>query len=276
MIIVYFIVGGSEVLHMQVGFSLRTVLTQLSDDDIIYVVTQTPLLYANLPKVVPILIDEEKIKEWRGTHDFFWRIKIAILRQIAKDNPRKDIMYLDGDTFLYGNFQDVKNALHDGYGLMHKDEGCPAYMKQKSLMMWNTVADKTYGKITIGTQHHMWNAGVVAMPGQLSEEITELALEICDGMLNDGAEPVVVEQYALSIALNECCRHMMEARKWIGHYWHYKYHWSKYVAGFFVKSYRMGYSLDKELEIIKNTNLKYVHYGILAKRTLAKMIGRIH
>jgi hypothetical protein len=44
----------------------------------------------------------------------------------------------------------------------------------------------------------MWCAGVVAIPREKSRAVLEMALSICDGMLDDGAEPIVVEQYSLS------------------------------------------------------------------------------
>ena len=82
--IVYFVIGDSAVIHIQVGFSIRTILSQTSEEDTVYVVTDTPTMYCNLPHVVTIPITQERIKEWRGKHDFFWRVKIKVLQQIAQ------------------------------------------------------------------------------------------------------------------------------------------------------------------------------------------------
>ena len=101
--IVYFVLGPSTVIHQQVGFSIRTMLAQATDDDSIYVVTDTPTIYTGLPKVTTISISQENIKAWRGKHDFFWRVKIKVLQQIAQMSPDKAMMYLDGDTYLYGS-----------------------------------------------------------------------------------------------------------------------------------------------------------------------------
>ena len=49
----------------------------------------------------------------------------------------------------------------------------------------------------------MWCAGVVAIPSAKKEVVVETALSICDGMLDDEAEPIVIEQYALSIVMQE-------------------------------------------------------------------------
>lgn len=274
--IVYFVLGGNTVIHMQVGFSIRTMLAQASTDDTIYVVTDTPTVYANLPQVETIPISADEIKDYRGPHDFFWRVKIMVLRQIARMAPDKAMMYLDGDTYLYGSLNEIKALLAEGCSMMHKDEGCPGDMKQKSLSMWQTVNGKTYEGVTIGREHHMWNAGVVAIPANRVVETTDLALAVCDGMLDDGSEPVTVEQYALSIALKERSTRMVEADRWIGHYWHNKYYWSRYIAKFFVRSYREGHTVEEDIRCIRKTNLKGVHQRILIKRTLAKFTGRLY
>jgi hypothetical protein len=274
--IVYFVLGGNTVIHMQVGFSIRTMLAQASTDDTIYVVTDTPTVYANLPQVETIPISADEIKDYRGPHDFFWRVKIMVLRQIARMAPDKAMMYLDGDTYLYGSLNEIKALLAEGCSMMHKDEGCPGDMKQKSLSMWQTVNGKTYAGITIGREHHMWNAGVVAIPANRVVETTDLALAVCDGMLDDGSEPVTVEQYALSIALKERSTRMVEADRWIGHYWHNKYYWSRYIAKFFVRSYREGHTVEEDIRRIQKTNLKGVHQRILIKRSLAKFTGRLY
>jgi hypothetical protein len=229
-----------------------------------------------LPQVTTISVTEDDIKHWRGRHDFFWRVKIEVLRMIARQSPGKPMMYLDGDTFLYGSLADIKRLLAQNRGLMHKDEGCPGDMKDKSLKMWQTIQGRTYGGITIEMHHHMWNAGVVAIPGVLTEKVTDLALAICDGMLDDDAEPVVIEQYALSIALSESVQQMVEAKQWIGHYWHNKYYWSSYIAQYFVKAYRLGYPLERQIEEIRHTNLAWEHKKILVKRTIAKLTGRLY
>jgi len=274
--IVYFVIGDSTVIHIQVGFSIRTILSQTSDEDTIYVVTDTPTMYCNLPHVVTIPITQERIKEWRGKHDFFWRVKIKVLQQIAQTSPDKAMMYLDGDTFLHGSLMEIKEQLGKNRGMMHLDEGCPSQMKERSLSLWHTVNGKTYAGATIGPQHHMWNAGVVAIPAAHVVKATDMALAICDGMLDEGSEPVTVEQYALSIALFECTGRMIAAKQWIGHYWHYKYHWCSYIAKFFVKAYRLNYTIDEQLEKIRQTDLAWVHKRLLVKRTFAKFLGMIH
>lgn len=66
--ILYFVVGNSPIVHLQVMFSLRTFAAQLSKEDRIIVMTETPMLYSCDEchcKVEIIPLSEQQIKEWR-------------------------------------------------------------------------------------------------------------------------------------------------------------------------------------------------------------------
>jgi hypothetical protein len=69
---------------------------------------------------------------------------------------------------------------------------------------------------------------------------------------------------------------MVEADRWIGHYWHNKYYWSRYIAQFFVRSYRQGDTVEQDIERIRHTDLQGVKRRVLVKRTLAKLIGKLY
>lgn len=271
--IVYFILGGKHPIHMQVAYSIRSILAQATNDDHIFIATETPAIYDGLPQTTVIPVSREDIKEWEGPHHFFWRSKIAVMQKIAEMAPDAPMVYLDGDTVLYGSLKEMKRKLSEGIGMMHLDEGCPGYMKGKSGKMWANVNGKSYGGIIIGQEHHMWNAGVVAIPSDKVKAVINKAMEVCDGMLDDGTEPVTVEQYSLSIAMHQLCSGMEEAKMWILHYWHYKSYWSLYIAKFFIDSYHVGKSLDEEIAEVRNTNITKVHLLLKAKRTFRKIIG---
>lgn len=271
--IVYFILGAKYPIHMQVAYSIRSILAQAKGEDHIYIATETPAMFDGLPQTTIVPVSREDIKEWEGPHRFFWRSKIVVMQKIAEMASDAPMLYLDGDTILHGDFNEMKRKLGEGVGMMHLDEGCPGYMKGKSGEMWANVNGKPYGGITIGWDHHMWNAGVVAIPADKVKAVISKALEVCDDMLDDGTEPITVEQYSLSIAMHQLCSGMEEAKKWILHYWHYKSYWSLYIARFFVQSYHVGRTLDEEIAEIGKTNIKKVHFMLRTKRTLRKITG---
>lgn len=157
---------------------------------------------------------------------------------------------------------------------MHLDEGHPSRMKTKSLRMWNTVNGCTYAGVTIGQQHNMWNAGVVAMPEGKVASTVALALAICDGMLDDGAERVVIEQYSLSIALYERLG-LTSAQPWIGHYWGNKDEWNAFASKFFLEAHMKGLSVEETTAALAFENLTSLRIHVHKSNTQRRLTNII-
>ncbi len=269
--IFYMIFGEKLVHHMQAYLSIRTFQKQLGSDDHIFVMTTHPEYYKN-SGVEAIPITDEKIVEWKGEKDFFWRVKIKAIEYMSVHYPDDHLMYLDTDTFLYGSLNALKERLNKGCGMMHLNEGHPSTMKTKTLRMWKQIGGHTYGGISLGQHHSMYNAGVVAIPKSKLADVSNLALTICDGMLADNAERIVIEQYSLSIALYEKTN-MKVAEDLIGHYWGNKADWEQLVSDLMCKAYMKNQTVEEELagldiELLKQTPI-YVdrssRYGQLCR-----------
>lgn len=243
--IFYMIFGEKLVHHVQAYLSIRTFQKQLGSDDRIFVMTTHPEYYKN-SGVEAIPITDEKIVEWKGEKDFFWRVKIKAIEYMSVHYPNNHLMYLDTDTFLYGSLNALKERLDQGCGMMHLNEGHPSTMKTKTLRMWKQIGGHTYGGITLGQQHSMYNAGVVAIPKSKLADVSNLALTLCDGMLADNAERIVIEQYSLSIALYERTN-LKVAEDLIGHYWGNKADWEKLASDLMCKAYMQNKSLTEEV-----------------------------
>lgn len=236
--IVYLVFGNRLSDHLQAQFSILTFLREATKEDRIHVITTSPQFYARMKEHVNVIsITEDKLHAWKGKYNFFWRVKIKAIEYMAELYPGQDMMYVDSDTFLReGGLKEVRMRLCEGKGLMHLDEGHPRNMRTKSLRMWKQIGRRTYGGVTVGMKHDMWNAGVVAIPYKKMGEVVNLALALCDGMLEDDAERVVIEQYSLSIALYENTE-LVPAEGWIGHYWGNKEQWLGLISDFMLKSY---------------------------------------
>jgi hypothetical protein len=249
----------------------------MSEGDKIVVVTTQPQYYKHCSFVTVISINNDQIEEWQGKHHFFWRAKIKAIESVRNMYPDHDLLYLDCDTFLYGSLQSIREAFDANHGLMDADDGHPSQMKTKTLRMWKTVGGRTYDGITLGMQHHMWVAGVVGIPKKLSKEIISTALHICDGMLDDNAERIVIEQYALSISLFEKTK-LIETKHWIGHYWKNKEAWIGIASKMMLKSFLSDGNIDDELKSLESlpfsTTPTYVDYSNTSRR-LQKLVGKI-
>lgn len=274
--ILFFCIGDSTLVHMQSLYSIRTAYVHSNPDDQIYIITDSPALYQKLPFVKVIEITPEEILEWKGPYGYFFRIKINAIRKFAQSHDSEHLMFLDSDTYCIKNLEEIKILLQEGYGVMHKDEGSMEKMKGDSAKMWSQTCGKIYANIKIGKQRRMWNSGVVALPKEVAVPVMNKALDICDAMLADGVTCFNMEQWGVSIALGEFSKEIKEAASFIGHYWHYKYVWTRFISCFFTESYAHGRSLEDELDIIRKTDHKKLARKLYIKRTLLKILFLKH
>lgn len=254
MIVMYFILGNNLDFYVQAFFSILSFKKQLGDTDRIVVVTTNPELLSHLSFVECVVVDNDLVDKWKGQHNFFWRAKIKAIECVAKRYPNDNMVYLDSDTFLYGDFAAMKKLVAEGNGFMDGDEGHPSKIKFKPQRMYRAVSGHQYAGVTVGGNHNMWCAGVVAMPANKKFEIINMALAICDGMLDDGAEPIVVEQYAISIAMYEITK-LLSAKEFVAHYWANKSQWIRIAKDLIVKSFFINASLNDELDLFSSLKL---------------------
>ena len=99
--VLYFTLGNSLVMHLQIKFSLLTIASQMSPEGTIIVMTDTPDLYKidNLPcKLKVIKLDDEMKENWQSFYHngrkfkFFWRVKIKAIQTVGKMYPHCHLM----------------------------------------------------------------------------------------------------------------------------------------------------------------------------------------
>jgi hypothetical protein len=224
------------------------------------------------------VVDDKTLTEWRGPHDFFWRIKIKALGLLAEQLGEKPIVYLDTDTFLFGPAVELKNHLSTN-ALMHANEGTLPSLKTKTeRRTWQKVQGKSFGGVTISAKHTMWNAGVVAIPGHRNAQAIALALALCDAMCEQPVRRRLVEQLALSVALDETYS-LVAAENWVGHYWGNKPEWNDAIVQFFLNHLLRGSSSDHEIESIKSFDFHSI--PLLKRRSrmherLVRLAGKLY
>ncbi len=282
MTLMYLVFGDCMAYHVQAHFSMLTFKRQMLDTDRIVMVTTHPDYYRHAHYVDVVCVDDAQIKAWQGRWGFFWRAKIKAIEHVSRLYPSDDLIYLDTDTFLFGKLDHLKKALKQNRMMMDMDEGHPSRMKSKALSMWKTIGGNTYADVMLGPKHNMWTAGVVGIPAQLMPETLRMALALCDEILDDGAERVVVEQYSLSVALHEMSQEvhtdMLQTKDIIGHYWANKKIWTEIAYDLFLKSYLTDASLEDELRMLDNIPFDrlpvYVHRSSTAEK-LKRFVGTL-
>jgi hypothetical protein len=248
-----YITFGSRIdIHYQANFSMLSFFKESQEIDSITVMTDAPAFYGHLaPRVRLIVIDDKTLTEWRGPYDFLWRIKLKALGLLAEQLGEKPIVYLDTDTFLFGPAAEFKNLLSTN-ALLHENEGTlPSLRTKTERRTWQQIQGKSFGGVTISAKHSMWNAGVVAIPGNRNAQAIALALVLCDAMCEAPIRRRLVEQLALSVALEETYS-VVAAKNWVGHYWGNKAEWNDVIAEFFLNHFLTGSSFEHEIESIKS------------------------
>ena len=182
--ILYITFGDNLNNHLQAAYSICSFLSADKKPSSITVYTDAPGFYNHLRNTVTIFVlSKEQLNEWKGPHDFFWRIKIKAIELFAGQHAGQCIMYLDTDTLLYHDVSLLITKLADGNALMHQDEGPLSKIKGKTThKMWKGVQNKHFGGIVVDDRYHMWNAGVVASPNTKGGEEFALAIKLCDEM----------------------------------------------------------------------------------------------
>ena len=248
MTIMYYILGENLDIYVQSYFSILSFKKQMQNDDRIVIITTNPSFFNHFSFVETITIDEKNITEWKGKHNFFWRTKIKAIETISNMYPSDDLLYIDCDTFLYGNFNTLKQELKNNKSFMDGNEGHPSKTTHKHQQLYNKVKGKTIANIKISEKHDMWCAGVCGIPAAMKTEITTTALSLCDGMLDENAYPDFIEQYSLSIALKEKTN-LNTSKPYIAHYWSQKQEWIDTAKQLFLKSLFTNADLATEMDL---------------------------
>lgn len=247
MIITYIVFGKNNLNYNQAAFSILTLLAQTKDEDKIVIITDNPENFNFLAnKITTIEVNKEKLQEWKGEHDFFWRIKIKALLLIASKFDNRDILYLDSDTFLYGSLEKIRFNFSNGNNMMHLNEGPLSKLPTKTEhRMWTQIKTKKYAGVKIDSNMCMWNAGVIAIAARHTNQLT-LALNICDEMCADNVTRRLIEQFAFSVAMNEPVK-LLAAENEIGHYWSNKEMWNARISEFICDNHMKNIPLEKQI-----------------------------
>ncbi len=261
--LLYLTFGSNTSIHLQAAFSIYSFLSQPTFIHTMNVITDSEDFYNHFGSRVNVIkISEDELTNWKGEQDFFWRIKIKAIEKICLLYPNEPVVYLDTDTFLFNGIDGINNALKIGKALMHENEGFLSGKKSKTeRLMWQQIAGKTFGGLQMQPTDCMWNAGLVATPNTKGGSECLLALNICDEMCKQGVTRRLVEQYAISLALENEYR-LVEAKDSVAHYWSTKDEWNSFINNFFVKAYFSEWDFEKistTLKTIDKSSLPVYH-----------------
>lgn len=241
--------------HYQAAFCILTFLKDPKIKNVI-IITDYPEFYHFFENRINIItVDKSILDDWKGKHDFFWRIKIKALELAQLTYPNEHLIYVDSDTFLATDLLDMSEKLEQNIGFMHVFEYKLATNSKSntSRKMYTSLNGKNFSSISIDQNTEMWNAGVIALPKDKAKQIIDLSLDLCDEICATDCPRRLVEQFSFSLAL----KHLTELNSCdnvIGHYWGNKGEWNQYISQFFVESALKRKTLFECIEELKSFN----------------------
>lgn len=256
MIITYLVFGDEHSNYCQAFFSILTFLDQKKDNDSIIVVTDSPKMF-NLFKnrVSTLTIDEKTLNTWKGDYNLFFRIKIKSIELVSEKFKDEHILYLDSDTFLFGDLEKIRDHLDENQNLMHTNEGRISEASSKTpRVMWNILKNKKYSDIKINSNTCMWNAGCIGI-SKANTFLIDKVLKICDLMCSENVRKGLIEQFSFSIVLNNYSK-LVPLEKIIGHYWGNKETWNREILILISEFYLKNLSVEQQIEEIKDYNFQ--------------------
>jgi hypothetical protein len=277
--LLYITFGPNERNHLQAAFSIRSFLSFNAPVGVITILTDQPGFYKRFGNRVNLIhLAPDVLKDWKGPKDFFWRVKIKSLQLVAEQFPQEPLMYLDTDTFLYRDFTPALELLARGKAGMHENEGLLQSIGTKSARMTaaNAIVIRQEGFRELSS-YAMWNAGAILTPNKRAGEEFRLALEICDKLLEVSSRPILVEQFALSAALEQVYG-LEPLHPAIAHYWSTKEEWNELIGRYFLSVYLKDMNETEALDAFRQLDLHAIPIKRIqrnTKRRLKDLIDRM-
>ena len=248
MILVLLTFGDRLENHYQASLAI---ISYLKSDQIkkVCVVTDRPNFYQYFGEQVELItINEQIMNDWKGDHDFFWRIKMKGIEAATLNNPDQHILYVDSDTVYVDKIGELMIGLEAGSSYMHELEGKLSQLPSKTTKnMWKSLNGKSFAGLRIDSDAEMWNAGVIALPKSHAIETIQYAIELCDQMCATNCTRRLIEQFAFSIALKDKLG-LAAAENVVAHYWGNKPNWNTKITEFFMYSKLNGLTFEQDLE----------------------------
>lgn len=265
--------GSNQNFYLQSTFLILNWLQYRNEIDSINIVTDHPGYYRKLENYINIMhVDKSTIEGWKGESDFVFRVKLKAIESVVTQNSNNQpILYIDTDTFIYQGFNELKESLLAGKGIMHTNEGklseCPT---MSGLRMWKRIKNQTFGGNTITEDDCMWNAGVIGLPAKMCHEAIDTAIRMCDDMCNSIPVNFLIEQFCVSVTLQRMVE-LQAASGWIGHYWGNRDNWNNLISAFFAESYMKNYSVEDDMERVRNFNFDQIPIAVIPRNTEVKL-----
>ena len=276
--IVFLAFGPRTDLYTQIYFALRSAQRWGEGNYQVTVLTDKPEFMSVLAEDIEIIeLAPETLQEWRGEHDFMWRIKMKAIEHVARLHPDDHVLYFDSDVVIGKSLDSMIHRMDEGACFMH--------MAEKVISASTSSKDKRLFQALEGFEHlpykfdkatRMYNAGVIGAPAGKSIELLANAIALCDALCHTSANKTYLEQLAFSMAFSQTGK-LTTAEDTVIHFWGNKDHWNHVIEQYLLECRLKQLSKAQEIELMRNINFEeipYYHRIQATNRRLKKFVDK--
>jgi hypothetical protein len=131
----------------------------------VHVYTDEPAAFAPLASRLSLEpVTPERIRAWRGPHDFVHRLKPEMIRDLAARFPEDRLLYVDADVFFTGPLSRAFERIGPGRSVMHAREYHVATHASSQMRKFRShLGGLAFRGGPIDLSCHMWNAGALGV-----------------------------------------------------------------------------------------------------------------
>jgi hypothetical protein len=157
---------GRDDIRDQALYAASSALAWKKDLDlVVHVYADDAAFLAPLGEHVRVrLVSPEEIRAWRGPHDCAFRMKAAVVRDLAREIGSERLLYLDSDVFFTAPARDVFDRIGPGRAVMHVREFDIANHPTGQLRRYRRrMRRATFRGRPVTLDGAMWNAGAIGL-----------------------------------------------------------------------------------------------------------------
>jgi len=265
-------VGGQQDLTAWAHVSILSAMASAPPNSEFCIVTDQPESFGWFGDRIKILrVDAATLRDWRGRHNFFWRVELMCVLHAAAQGPA-NVIYHDSDVLMRKDLSNLCSALDEGDVLMHEFEYNLSTAKRRGQRrLWLQVAGREVAGFRLTAPGAMWNAGLIAV-GSRNHALLDQALILLDALMDEGVHHNLVEQLAISTVFGATTR-LREGRPWMDHFWANKDGYAVAIDRQLAQILTLGLDVDSAISMIRQEPI--VLPMVVRKRWWSIMLARL-
>ncbi|MDP3073199.1 MAG: hypothetical protein Q8N18_23095 [Opitutaceae bacterium] len=265
-------VGGQHDLTAWAHVSILSAMAWAPPDSEFCIVTDQPESFGWFGDRIRILrVDAATLWDWRGRHDFFWRIELMCVVHAAALGPA-NVIYHDSDVLMRKDLSGLCSALSAGDVFMHEFEyELSTARRRGQRRLWRQIAGREVAGYRMAAPRPMWNAGLIAV-GSETHALLDQALVLLDGLMDEGVRHNLVEQLAISTVFGATAR-LRQGRPWMDHFWANKDGYAVAMDRQLAQILTLGLDVDSAVSMVRREPILLPL--VVRKRWWSKLLARV-